>query len=51
MNWEIMFSTFDRGTSQPTDLPGPDFMEWLLLVQTPYDDVDRMMIDSETKGG
>ena len=53
--WDVLIdSLFDStGEGKRVKIPGPQdrVIDWLLLVQHDFDDVDRFYIDNETIGG
>lgn len=56
LDWEVCFSAmkthgWNDAHGWPAPLPGVCLTEMLALLQTPWDDVDRLLIDAETIGG
>lgn len=50
--WSILIkSIFEYGKEAITILPGQDLDEWLGLVESDYDSLDRDLISVETEGG
>ena len=50
--WTVLLcSIWDRGFKGASGfLPGSDLSEWLCLIQSDYDEIDRIYVDAETIG-
>lgn len=48
---DLIGSLYDHSKDDAHLLPGVNLYEWLELIRSDYDSVDRMLIDGETIGG
>ena len=50
-DWDTLVDClYDRSERDIHPLPGQNWLEWVLLSQHDYDDVDKMLMDYETIG-